>query len=154
MISEAFVNALRTYKEPLYTKEKIAECFPRTLANSCRTMKITNILGKPQGLYYDWGQLQAFQVNLGAAIHNENYDSLDNIIIDFVNSYNYKTVTPKGQFIMFTVDFPDTAVHQFEIACYQFKGKKWNDMLNEFIDELVKFLKTVTVHGDMLEEWH
>ena len=49
MIVDAFIIALRTYKEPLYTKDKIAERFPFTLANCCRTMKVTNIFGKPQG---------------------------------------------------------------------------------------------------------
>ena len=154
MIVDAFIIALRTYKEPLYTKDKIAERFPFTLANCCRTMKVTNIFGKPQGLLYDWGQLQIFQSNMGIAISQEKYDTLDDIIIDFFNSYNYKVITPKGQHVMFTVEFPESAETIFRNKCNTFKNKKWNDILDTFLDVLVEFLKTATVHGDTLEEWH
>ena len=154
MIAEGFINALKTYREPLYTKKKIAERFPLTLANCCRTMKVTNILGKPQGLLYDWGQLQAFKTNMGIAISHENYECLYNIIIDFFDSYNYKIITPKGHLTMFTVKFPDYAKTAFTNTCNDFKSRAWNDIIDDFIDALVDFLRTATVHGDGLEEWH
>ena len=154
MIADAFLNSLRIYREPHYTKEKIAENFPVTLANCCRTMKVTNILGKPQGLLYDWGQFQAFQSNLGITIYNEKYDYLDDTIIDFFNSYNYKIITPKGQRVMFTVEFSEDATNVFRNKCNASKNKEWNEIIDPFLDALSEFLKTATVHGDNLEEWH
>ena len=154
MIAKVFIDSLKTYKEPLYTKDKIASDFPFALANCCRSMKITNILGQPQGLLYDWTRLREFQVNLGIAIESEQYDYLDNIILEFFSEYNYKIITPDGKFVMFKIAFNEDAKNKFVDICNAFKGKEWNNILDDFLDSLYVFLNTITIHGENLEEWH
>ena len=153
MIPEGTLNSLKAFKISTFGKENIVETFPMLLANCCRTMRVPNIFGQPQELIYDWGKFVEFRVNLGTAIYNEQYDYLDNIIIEFFQTYSYKTLTPKGQLVVFTIEFPEEAVTTFENTCNAFKGKLWDNILDDFLNAFHDFVKTATVHGDDFVEW-
>jgi len=116
-------------------------------------MGIIDIYGVTRPVIHDWGKLVEFKVNLSTAIYMDNYDTLDNIIIEFFKTYNYKIITPTGQFVMFKVDFTDESEKRFESICNNFKGKDWDSIIDDFIDALYIFLSSATVHGDSFVEW-
>jgi len=154
MIKPEFIQSLKAFKFSTMGKEHVAKIFPELLANSCRSLSITDILGNKKEVIYNWGKLMEYKINLSNAIYNNNYDLLDNIIIDFYQSYNYKMVTPKGQLVMFKVDFSDEVIKKFTDICNAFKGKEWDDILNDFLDAFYDFITKATIHGDNFKEWH
>jgi hypothetical protein len=154
MLPEGFIASLKAYKFSVMGRDSVIKVFPELLANTCRTMQVTNMYGVPQGLCYDWNKLMEFKVNLSTAIAMEKYDTLDNIIIEFFDSYNYKIVTPMGQLVMFKVDFPKESKRKFETTCNAFKGRLWDDIIDEFVTSFYEFANTATIHGDNLAAWH
>ena len=154
MIQQAFIKSLKAFKFSVFGKEHIAKVFPELLANSCRSMAIIDIMGQPKEVIYDWGKLVEYKINLSNAIYNDNYDLLDNIIIEFFKSYNYQIVVPDGRLIIFHIDFPDEAIEKFTNICNAFKGKQWDDIIDSFLDSFYEFVCTATVHGDNFIPWH
>ncbi len=103
-------------------------------------MAIVDMYGNMQPVIHDWGKLVEFKINLSNSIYLNNYDLLDNIIIEFFTTYNYKTFTPKGQYVMFHVDFPKESIDVFTNICNSFKGQEWDNILYLFLDSLYIFL--------------
>jgi len=154
MIQPALINSLKAFKFSTMGKEHVAKIFPELLANSCRSMAIVDIMGARKEVIYDWGKLVEYKINLSNAIYGNNYDMLDNIIIEFFKSYNYKMITPDSRLILFHVDFPDGAISKFEETCNAFKGLLWDDIIDDFLDSFYEFVSTATVHGDSFTSWH
>jgi len=154
MVKKEILNSLKPFKTSSMGKAHVAEAFPSLLANVCRSMGVLDMYGITRPVIHDWGKLMEFKVNLSTAIYSNNFDTLDNIIIEFFKTYNYKIVTPLGQLVMFKVDFTDESEKKFELICNDFKGKEWDEILESFIDALYDFLSSATIHGDSLVEWH
>lgn len=154
MLEKTIANSLKAFKFSVMGRKSVAGAFPTLIANCCKSMKIINIYGQYQAIHYDWNKLLIFEMNLGTAIYNNNFDTLDNIIIEFFHCYHYQTVTPDGQFVMFEVDFPDEAIKKFETICNKFKGKEWDDILDKFIDAFFEFVNLATVHKEEFTSWH
>jgi len=154
MIKPEFIKSLKAFTFSTMGKEHVAKIFPELLANSCRSLSITDIMGNKKEVIYNWGKLMEYKINLSNAIYSDNYDLLDNIIIEFYQSYNYKIVTPKGQLVMFQVEFPDEAIEKFTNICNNFKGKEWDNILSDFLDSFYEFITTATIHGDNFSSWH
>lgn len=153
MIKKELINALKPFKVSTMGKDHVSRVFPELLANACRSMGVVDCYGATHPVLQDWGKLVEFKVNLSTAIYTDNYDTLDNIIIDFFNTYNYKIVLPTGKFVMFKVEFPQESKDLFESRCNQFKNCEWDEILNDFIDYLYEFLSSATIHGDHFVEW-
>ncbi len=154
MLPEGFLNSLKAYKFSVMGRDAVITSFPELLANVCRMMKVTNVFGLPQAICYDWGKLLEFKINFSNAIAFENFDMLDNIILEFFSSYHYNIITPDGSLVMFKVDFPEDETQKFVNTCNAFKGREWDDILPEFLDALYSYTSKATIHGDDLESWH
>jgi hypothetical protein len=154
VIKQELINALKAFRFSTMGKEHVAKVFPELLANSCRSMAITDILGAKKEVIYDWGKLVEYKINFSNAIYSDAYDMLDNIVIEFYKSYNYKIIVPPGRLVLFHVDFPDEAIEKFTNICNAFKGQLWDDILDNFLDSFYEFVSTATVHGDAFESWH
>jgi len=147
MLKKEFINPLKAYKIKYMGRGAIINIFPLLLANCCRQSYIINIKGSTQPLCYDWTKLMEFKNNLSIVIANENYDLLDNIILEFFKTYNYKILTKQSSYLLFKIEFPKDAEDNFIETCNNFKDKQWDDILDDFLEALYIFLNTGTVHG-------
>ena len=154
MIKPELITALKAFRFSTMGRDHIAKVFPELLANSCRTMAIVDIFGNKKEVIFNWGKLMEYKINFSSAIYSNNYDMLDNILIEFFKSYNYKIIVPPGKLVMFHIDFPDEAIQKFENTCNAFKGKQWDDIIDTFLDSFYEFVSTATVHGDCFTSWH
>ena len=154
MIKPGMINALKAFRFSTMGREHIAKVFPELLATSCRTMAIVDIFGSKKEVIFDWGKMMEYTVNFSSAIYSDNYDMLDDILIELLKSYNYTIFVPPGKRILFHVDFTDAAIEKFTNTCNAFKGKEWDDIINDFLDSFYEFVSTATVHGDNFESWH
>ena len=142
--------SLKNYKKEKNGRNIVIESFPRTLMTLLCSSHIINIYGEPHPIGYDGIKSFEFITRMSDAIAHDNFDLLDDIIIDFVKTYHYTILTPEYKMIMFPVNFPEDAEKIFREICNSFKGKQWNDVLSEFIDALYTFTDTATIHGDTL----
>jgi hypothetical protein len=122
-------SGLKLYKTTNYSKEIIANAFPIVCANLFKMFMAKTPTGQAIPIGYDWGKLMEFKTNLGTIIAKENYDFLDNIIIQFLNSYSCICM-PYRIFIK----FPEEKLDEYTKICDNFKGKKWDDIIDTFID--------------------
>ena len=150
MFDERLKNTLKNFKQPIYSKQAVSEIFPKCLMQYLCSYSVTNIYGKVQHIAYDSTKSYEFVLRLGGVIYHDTLDLLDDIVIDFVKTYHYKVVTPKVEFVMFPVNFPESEEIKFRTICNNFKGRAWNDILPEFVDALYDFVNTATIHGDDL----
>jgi len=151
MISRQLLERLKSFRVNDTNKNNMADAFPDTLATVLTMFTIRNIYGEEQALLYDWRKKVKFKINLGYAIANEYFDTFDEIILDFVKSYNYRKATPDGKFYEFKIEFPEQAIAEFESVCNAFKGRTWNDLLEDFINALRNLLDSATIHGDKFQ---
>ena len=147
MLKKEFINPLKAYKMKYMGKDTVINTIPMLIANCCRHSYVINVKGSTQPLCYDWTKLMEFRNNLSIAIAFENYDLLDNIILEFFKTYNYKVILNNLQYMIFTIEFPKESEDEFVETCNNFKGKQWDDILENLIEALYKFLNSGTVHG-------
>jgi hypothetical protein len=148
MLKEEYRNILKSYKVEKLGSNVVAGQFPSILCHVCINSYVINMYGQRQTIYYDWKKKIEFEVSLGAAIASEYYDILDDIIINFMKTFNYNIITPANTLVNFIVNIPEPSIAKFQNVCNNFKGKLWDDILNDFIDALYEFTNTITIHGD------
>jgi len=147
MLKKEFVFPLKAYKISTMGKDVVVSTFPALVANCCRMATITNVQNKNQNLCYDWTKFMEFRNNLSIVIMQNQFEYLDNIIIDFFKTYNYEVLRDISTKVRFTIQFPDEAIQTFTSRCNAFKGKEWDDILDGFVDALYDFLNSGTIHN-------
>ena len=150
MFIKHMLPGLKAQRIAIYERNIVAEAFPTLLAHCLQMLKVTNIFGHEQILMYDWQKLVQFKINLGGAIYNKNYDMIDDILLDFLSTYHYKKVTPRGKLVMFMMEFPEEAKNAFVEKCNAFKGKDWDEIVCDLVDAIYSLLESTTVHGNKL----
>ena len=150
MFIKHLLVGLKSQKFAIYEKNIVAETFPELLAQCLQMIKVINLYGEEQVLSYDWQKLVQFKVNMGNAVYTETYNSLDNILIDFLSTYHYKKVTPAGSLVMFSINFLEEEKNIFIEKCESFKGKKWDNIVNDLIDAIYNLFNSATIHGNKL----
>lgn len=132
------------YVEPVYSKKTIADVIPRLIANSLLSTPFKYNTGKVS-ISYTSTDLMTFTNRLGGAIHADQYDQLDNIILNFVKSY----IGFAPQLTLVKLVFPEEEASKFEQICNTFKGKSWVDISSEFIHALQILLQSgYIINGD------
>jgi len=78
-----------------------------------------------------------FRTRLSTAIFTNNFDYLDNVILDFIKSSKYSYgATP------LTLTFSEETTLNFVELCNSFKGRPWDDIIDPFIDGLRDLLSS------------
>ena len=135
-----YLKGLKGYRTAIFSLETVATVVPQLISDLFKSFFIEGPRGHPMPIGYDWGRLMEFQVNLGTVIVNQNFDYLDNIIIQFFKSYGCVVPPHKHH-----IQFPDEAITKFTLICNSFKGKEWDDIIDEFIDALYDFFSQGTM---------
>lgn len=150
MFIKHLLVGMKAQKFSIYEKNIVAEVFPNMLTQWLTMIKVVNIYGLEQQLSYDWKKQVQFKLNLGHAIYNENYDKIDDIILEFMNTYHYKILTPKKELVLFPVVFKEEAKNEFINKCNSFKGKEWDNIVSDLIDSIYSLFESATVHKNRL----
>jgi hypothetical protein len=148
MINKTTINNLKMFKVTDDNIIPISKLFPILFGN---ILKLAYVQVKPDmivALNYDYMLFIQFQTKLGYAILTHSYDTLDNIILEFLDSYNYG-IPPEH---MFYIDFSKDERQNFIDTCNSFKGKYWNDILDDFIEGFYNLL--CTAHLDSMDGQH
>jgi len=149
MLDEArrgLLIGLKAYKTAVYGMETIAAVFPNLIADLLKMFMAKNAMGNTTPIGYNWNQLMEFQINLGNAIAAAQFDYLDNIVIQFLQSYSY--VLPPYQFF---IEFPDEEIQEYTEICNGFKGKEWDDIVDDFVDATYEFFGSGKMFNTPLE---
>jgi len=128
-------SGLKGYKEGFYTKEQVAEYFPEVLAGFLKMINIKSAQLITAPIEFDWQKLMKFKMNFGKAIYTNNFDKLDDIILEFLNTYKCRISLTQSV----VASFPEEAQKQLVQTCNSFKGKQWNDILEELVDALERY---------------
>lgn len=131
------INSIAYYTEPYYSATQIADLIPDIIANALRFMPFKH-MGKPLAIVYTPIDLLTFKNRLGGAIYNKDFDSLDNIILNFFTTYACYTPTYIPMHLKFTTE----ATLNFENTCNTFKGMQWNEIVYKFSSALCDLLST------------
>lgn len=142
MINKSLLDGLKVYKTNSEDTGGIAIVFPLVLGNILRLITITLPPCYVKNLTYDVNKFMEFQLCMGNAIRNHDFDVLDNIILEFFKSYHFMLPPHK-----FCLEFPQKVEETFITTCNNFKGKKWNDILGLFMESLYELLLHGTVNG-------
>ena len=126
---------LRGYKEPSFSLKAVATVFPETLANVLRLFNNRETILRSASVTFDWSAMKRFQMELGSAIYNENFDKLDDVVLKFYKTYH--CVKPQGTYIgRYYIFFPEESIEKFVNICNGFKNKTWNEVIDPFLDAL------------------
>ena len=143
MINKNTLEGLKNYKINENNMYDIVKLFPLMLGNTLRMMYIFITPGSLINIAYTRESLMAFEIKFGYAMLMHKYDDLDNVLLDFLDSYHYG-IPPD---YLFHITFKDTARQHFINICNTFNGKTWNDIINPFIDVLYILFSSATIDG-------
>jgi hypothetical protein len=128
------VKVLKTINCDLDT---ISEIVPIKILYSLRAFRIIDPLGKTYELTFDGSQIPEFQNNLRKAIKTSNFDTLDNIIIDFFEWYHI-SFGDGNLYVTFRTDVREKFIN----TCNNFKGKIWDDIVDDFFTSLYDLISS------------
>lgn len=140
------LQGIKGYRTHIYSIDTISNVVPHLIADLFRTFFVSDNLGRPRWIGYDWGRLMEFQVNLGSVIASGNFDYLDNIILQFLHGYSCLVFPHK-----FNIKFSNDAKEKYSKICNRFKGLGWDDIIDEFIDSTFELFESGTIHNKQVE---
>ena len=144
MINKSSLDALKNYKVNDDNIYDIAKLFPMMLGNVLRMMYVYITPSSLINLSYKRENLMQFEIKFGYAMMMHKYDDVDNVLLDFLESYHYGL---QGTEHIWHIKFKDTARNRFIEICNGFAGKKWNDIIEPFIDALYLLFSSATIEG-------
>lgn len=145
-MKRGLLKGLKAYKTFVFPIETIAEVFPSIFADILKMFRLRTAIGQSMPIGYDWSKLMEFQINLGNCIANNQFNYLDNILLQFLKSYSY--VIPPYQFF---IKFSNEEEEKFVNTCNAFKGKKWDDIIDVFIDAVYDLFETGKMFNQSIE---
>ena len=145
MINKDLVFGLKGHRTTDATLDKVASSFPLVFGNLLRLMSVILPPCYVFNFMFERDKFMAFILTLGNAIHFNQFDFIDNIILEFLSSYNY--IIPPYKVI---IDLDPKEVDKFTVLCNGFKGKEWNDILSPLVDGIYDLLNTATANGQKI----
>lgn len=140
MINKSVICGLKAYKSTEENIIVISKIFPILFGN---ILRLSYVYFKPTDrimLVYNQLEFLKFQTKLGYAIMMHEYDYLDNIVLEFLDSYHYG-FSP----YVFHIKFNQEVRQKFIDTCNTFKGKTWNEIIDTFIDSFYELISTATL---------
>ncbi|HRZ18862.1 MAG TPA: hypothetical protein P5136_02285 [Methanofastidiosum sp.] len=113
----------------------ISSMAPVKIMYALRNFRIIDTTGQEYRLTFDGITVSPFQNKLRDAIENEDFDVLDNIILDFFKGYHIHLWGGK-----LYISFPEENINSFVNICNNFKGKKWDEIVQDFFISLYTFM--------------
>lgn len=141
MINKKVIDNLKLYKSTEENIVPISKIFPILFGN---ILRLSYVYFKPDTkvtLIYNQIEFLKFQTKLGYAILMHEYDNLDNIVLEFLDTYHYGFPPD----YMFHISFNQEIRQKFIGVCNTFKGKTWNEIIDSFIDSFYELLSTATL---------
>jgi len=142
MINKDILNGLKGYRSSNDNLYHIADIFPKLLGNLLRIISVFHPPIYNVNLIYNPKDFYKFQINLSYAIANYNFDTLDNLVLEFIETYYYG-IEPN----IAKLKLGEEEKKKFIDTCNNFKGKQWNDIIGPFIDSLNDLLATGSING-------
>jgi len=144
---ELLILLCSKFKTNKYSLEQIAELFPNNLGKyfTLFTIPVPSIATNSMEvipLCTSWGKLKEFTINMGTIIYKEHFDYLDNIVLEYLK--NYKMPTNMYQLHL---QFPEEATTHFINVCNSFKGEKWDNVIDTFLNEIYDYF----IQGKILD---
>jgi len=141
MVNKVIINNLKLYKSTEENIISISKIFPILFGN---ILRLSYVYFKPTvkvTLIYDQMEFLKFQTKFSYAILMHMYDNLDNIILEFLDTYHYGF--PPDH--IFHIEFNQEIRQKFIDTCNSFKGKTWNEIIDLFIDSFYELVSTATL---------
>lgn len=123
----------------------IVNTVPVKIAYGIRAFRFIDPYGRTRDLNFDLIQLSIVQSDLGNMIINNDFDQLDDVIINLFKSYycHFETGPIK-------ISFPDSSIEKFRSTCNSFKGKLWDDIVEEFFMSAYDFIASGLIGSNRL----
>jgi hypothetical protein len=141
MINRTLLNRFKVYKVSSYGEENVIKIFPSTFANILTMLYIKLTADVVVNFRFEKKIYDKFVTDLQTAIINEHFDYFDNIILELLHNYHFRY----KEYII-SLDFNDLKMEEFIVICNEFSGKKWDDILDTFIDAFYDLLCTATAN--------
>lgn len=138
-------DTLKMFVSSLYSLDILSRVFPLLLINKFTSFLVVTEDNMWDRLCYSFNGFFQFRINLGVAIRDSNFDNFDNVLLPFLEEC-YSVQNGKK----YTLVFDEEQKKKFIDVCNSFKGKLWDDIINEFCDELLVLAKSSTVNGRYL----
>jgi len=138
-------DSLKMFKSTTHSVDILSRVVPIILVRTFTKFLVITADGLWDRLYEDSADLFNFNVNLGVAIRDNNFDYLDNIILPY-----FEACFSMQNGVKYTVIFDPTAKANFSNACNSFAGKLWDNILDTFCDELLVLTKSGKVNNRYL----
>ena len=135
MIVKDVFDSGRYLNTKICTLTTIVETVPIKIAYGIKALRFIDTSGTPFNININSIQLSVLQTKLGNAIINNDFDTLDDIIINFFKSYY--CITQIGKLF---IEFEKEKIDKFIEICNSFKGKQWDDIVITFFNELYIFI--------------
>ena len=141
MINKKTIDNLKLYKATEENVIAISKIFPILFGN---LLRLSYVYFKPTvkvSLIHDQMEFIKFQTKLGYAILMHEYDNLDNIVLEFLDTYHYGFPPT----YIFHIEFNQEIRQNFINICNTFKGKTWNEIIDPFIDSFYELISTAAL---------
>lgn len=149
MINKNLIDGLKVYKTRDDNIDTISKIFPMMFGNLLTMMVVKFPNGTVMNMVFDRDKLDSFFENFRNAIYYNEFDYIDNVILDFLHGYNFKSPP-----YMVTIDFSDEEIINFTNTCNNFKEKHWNDILDDLVDAIYNLLCSATANNTPITLGH
>lgn len=145
------MNVKRIFESGKFLNTKICDLttivntVPLKIAYGIRAFRFIDPYGRTMCLSFDLIQLSIVQSDLGNMIINNEFDQLDDIIINLFKSYYCPS--ERGPI---KISFPEESIERFISTCDNFKGKLWDDIVEDFFMAAYDFIASGIIGSNRL----
>ena len=141
-MSAVTYNEIKVFKHGLTDLTTLTRVVPSLVIGTFTQFLVVTDDNLWDRLYPDKKDEFNYTINFGVAIRDNNFESLDNIILPYFEScYSYQKSGKHN------VVFDNKARYRFTRACDYFQGKHWDDIIDTLCDELLLLSKAGKVNG-------
>lgn len=139
-----FFQSLRVHRNTSDLKT-LSDTFPMIIA---QVLKYLSVYTEPKvlrNLQFTNDSYLQFLINFGTALYTQNFTTLDDILLLFLEKY-YIYTHP----CQFYLTFPESAKKKFNSDFDAFRDKQWNKVIDPMLDSIIELLKTGKIAGKYL----
>ncbi len=144
-IDKLILDNLKRYKGKENSLDNLSHLFATYYIGCLHSLTVRFSFGGIVVLRTPLELRQAFIDKMSDIIKKNEYDYLDNVALEIINSLHFMT-----RFGNINIDINDREKQKFINICNSFKGKNWNDIIHSFVDATYDLLCGCTIQGGQL----